>query len=120
MKIGKSEYYAIILVNALKESGHKLTEVSDKYKIPEDFLYKVALKMKKSGLILSKEGVNGGYSLARPIEQISLYDILAAFRKESYISCDCADEEKCVKHSYCEEYTRIQQSINEKLKEINL
>jgi Rrf2 family protein len=44
--------------------------------VPPNFLAQILGELRNGGLIVSKRGIQGGYSLARSPEQISLYDIM--------------------------------------------
>jgi Rrf2 family protein len=44
--------------------------------VPASFLAQILGELRNGGLIVSKRGIQGGYALARPSEQISLYDIM--------------------------------------------
>lgn len=46
--------------------------------VPANFLAQILLKLRNHGLVTSRRGTHGGYLLARPAEDISLYDILVA------------------------------------------
>ena len=46
--------------------------------MPKEFLKKIIQDLIRSGLIKSKRGACGGYTLARSPEQISFYDVIAA------------------------------------------
>ena len=46
--------------------------------VPANFLAQILLDLRDHGLISSRRGNRGGYALARPPEEISLYDILIA------------------------------------------
>jgi len=46
--------------------------------VPANFLAQILGKLRNAGLITSRRGNQGGYILARPPEEISLYDILIA------------------------------------------
>ena len=46
--------------------------------VPANFLAQILLKLRNHGLITSRRGNQGGYTLARPPEEISLHDILSA------------------------------------------
>lgn len=46
--------------------------------VPANFLAQILIKLRDHGLIASRRGNHGGYALARPPEEISLYDILMA------------------------------------------
>lgn len=46
--------------------------------VPANFLAQILGKLRNAGLITSRRGNQGGYILARPPEEVSLYDILLA------------------------------------------
>jgi Rrf2 family protein len=46
--------------------------------VPANFLAQILIKLRDHGLITSRRGNHGGYTLARSPEKISLYDILMA------------------------------------------
>ena len=50
--------------------------------MPANFLAQILGKLRTSGLIASRRGNLGGYALARPPEEISLYDIMMAAEGE--------------------------------------
>src|SRR5687767_8648002 len=46
--------------------------------VPATFLAQILCKLRNHGLITSRRGNQGGYLLARPPEEISVYDIMMA------------------------------------------
>ena len=44
--------------------------------VPANFLAQILSELRDGGLITSRRGKQGGYALARPPEEISLYDIV--------------------------------------------
>ena len=44
--------------------------------VPANFLAQILGELRDGGLITSRRGVQGGYALARPPDQITLYDIV--------------------------------------------
>jgi len=50
--------------------------------VPANFLAQILGKLRTHGLITSRRGNQGGYTLSRPPEEISLYDILMAVEGE--------------------------------------
>jgi Rrf2 family protein len=50
--------------------------------VPASFLAQILGKLRTHGLIVSRRGNQGGFTLARPAEEISLYDILIAVEGE--------------------------------------
>ena len=47
--------------------------------MPERFLLQILRKLVRSGVLKSLRGVEGGYLLARPAEEISLLDVYESF-----------------------------------------
>jgi Rrf2 family protein len=52
--------------------------IADMYGISEDYLLKVMQQLVRVGILRSKRGPRGGYSLARPANKISLLDVMCA------------------------------------------
>ena len=74
--------------------------------IPKKFLEHILLELKKQGILYSRMGKGGGYSLAKPPDKIYLGQIirvldgpLAAVQcvsKSAYVRCvECKDERTC-------------------------
>jgi len=55
-----------------------LQEVADRMHISQGYLEEIAGALKKSKLIIGKQGPAGGYRLARPPAEISMQDIMVA------------------------------------------
>jgi Rrf2 family cysteine metabolism transcriptional repressor len=55
-----------------------IEQVASRQGLPVRYLEQLLLSLKRSGFLLSKRGVNGGYSLAKPPAQITLGEILRA------------------------------------------
>ncbi len=53
-------------------------EISETTDIPQSYLIKVLQQLTRVGIITSKRGKGGGYSLAKPSNKISLLDIISA------------------------------------------
>jgi Rrf2 family iron-sulfur cluster assembly transcriptional regulator len=82
MKIStRGDYAARALLSlALHGSDHptSVKEIAERTGLPQPYLEQILLAVKGAGLVVSKRGVGGGYVLARPAEDITLADILAA------------------------------------------
>lgn len=50
--------------------------------VPSNFLAQILSELRNGGLITSRRGIQGGYALARPPDQISLYDIFCVIDGE--------------------------------------
>ncbi len=55
-----------------------LLSISERLGISKIYLEQVFSLLKRAALVLSVKGAQGGYQLARPLEQISVLDILLA------------------------------------------
>lgn len=62
------------------EDGRSLTaqEIAVKTQVPRDYLSKVLRELSRAGLVLAQRGKNGGFSLTRPPEHITIYDVVDA------------------------------------------
>ena len=73
----KSDYGLILLSNVAKSKGViSVSSIAKKNKLSSKFLSQVALELKKAGILKSKEGITGGYSLAKSAKQIKVLDVL--------------------------------------------
>ncbi len=77
MKISKKTEYglrAMVSIATLAGVGHpvSLPSVAEAEDIPEQFLDQIVAKLRKAGFVTSVRGVNGGYMISRPAEEISI------------------------------------------------
>lgn len=82
MRITSSVEYATRLTVALGRcygdenvTAEKLAKLEN---IPQDYVDQILMRLRRSGLIESRRGAGGGYSLSRPPSQIKLGDVLRA------------------------------------------
>lgn len=88
----KSDYGLILLSNVAKSKGViSVSSVAKKNKLSSKFLSQVANELKKAGIITSKEGVSGGYSLAKAANEIKILDVLIAL-DGALVKGDCFEE----------------------------
>lgn len=78
MKISKKAYYGLRAVIALGNtqvptSIHALAQAEH---LPEDYLEKILQHLRRADIVEARKGVEGGYLLARPAKQISVWEIL--------------------------------------------
>lgn len=78
----KSRYALAAMINMAQsvETGKYTTviSISDKFGISKIYLEQVFSLLKKSGLVISVKGSQGGYQLSKPPAEITAYDILQA------------------------------------------
>ena len=66
----------------------KIREISKRHSLPFPFLEQVLHSLKISGLVKSRRGVNGGYMLSRPPNEITIGDAVRALEGPIAL-CDC-------------------------------
>jgi Rrf2 family protein len=73
-------------------------EIAEAYSIPPQLLAKSLQRLAKAGIVRSQAGIKGGYSLPRPPQQISAFDIVRAIDGPLFLaSCEigCEMAERC-------------------------
>jgi Rrf2 family cysteine metabolism transcriptional repressor len=78
----KVDYACRVMVELARLHGSgelaQIDQLARAEAVPANFLAQILLKLRDHGLITSRRGNHGGYTLARAPEEISLYDILVA------------------------------------------
>jgi Rrf2 family transcriptional regulator, iron-sulfur cluster assembly transcription factor len=77
----RGDYAARALLSLALHGSDRPTsvkEIAERTTLPQPYLEQILLSVKGAGLVRSKRGVGGGYVLARPAEEITLAEILAA------------------------------------------
>ena len=108
LKLSKKAEYALMAAKfmALRNSSgySSAKEISESYQIPYQLVAKVLQKLVKSDIAISAKGVNGGFSLSRKADNISLLDIIKAVENDFKIvdcmqpngsSADCSNFDCC-------------------------
>lgn len=104
----KSEYALRALIELTAQYGRALVQrqhIAARQNIPIEFLEQILLTLKNAGLLMSRRGVSGGYSLIKPPEQITLGQVIrlldgplapiGCVSKTAYQKCsDCPYAEK--------------------------
>src|SRR4029078_8607786 len=77
----RGDYAARALLSLALHATERPTsvkEIAELTHLPQPYLEQILLSVNGAGLVRSKRGVGGGYVLARPPEEITLADIVAA------------------------------------------
>ncbi|HLK92118.1 MAG TPA: Rrf2 family transcriptional regulator [Polyangia bacterium] len=83
-----------------------IADLAEREKIPRKFLEAILLELKNAGVLKSKKGKGGGYSLARPPEQITMGQVIRIIdgplapipcaSERAFVKCEeCVDEATC-------------------------
>lgn len=78
MKVSRKAYYGLRAVLSLVQAEKPLSirAIAETERLPEDYLEKILQALRRAGIVEARKGVDGGYSLSRPADQISVWDIL--------------------------------------------
>lgn len=97
----ETDYALIILSYLYKKKGiTALSELIKQTNLPQRYLARIAAKLVKQQLLISREGRVGGYQLASSVDKISLYDFLLVFEGDLF-------KTKCSTEDYCCEYEKV-------------
>lgn len=102
----KVEYALIALVNmgdaALRDELCTSKSLSAQFNIPPEVMGKVLQALVRNGLLLSVQGVKGGYTISRPLEKINVLEIIEAMDgRMKLASCGINPPESCAQYGYC-------------------
>ena len=96
MKFGVGVDYclkALIMLAERYPSNHpwRVEEIAQAQNIPENYLRRLLIELKRGGLVLSQKGPSGGYMLARPPARITMADVVEIIEGD-YTPVECLEE----------------------------
>ncbi|MEA5003740.1 MAG: Rrf2 family transcriptional regulator [Christensenella sp.] len=115
----------IDLASSDSEEAVSISSIAARQSISESYLEQLVGKLKKAGLVSSIRGAQGGYVLAKKMDDISVGDILRALEGDlSPIDCPAlVGEGGCEQSGSCASkyvWQRLNDGINEIVDEIKL
>ena len=117
----------IDLARYAKNEPVSLSDVAERQGISISYLEQLMAKLKRAGIVQSTRGAQGGYSLAKHPEEISVGEILRALEGSlSPVDCSAVDgegETECSASNFCVTkyvWKRISDSINDTVNNIFL
>jgi Rrf2 family protein len=112
--------YAVRCVVEVARSGRtSAAQVAREQGISPTFLGKIVQSLAKAGILATRRGVGGGISLAKPIEDLTLLQVIEAIEGPLWINeClrspgRCAQEATCPAYPYlCEAQARLREALD--------
>jgi Rrf2 family protein len=96
MKISRSTQYGLIALGYIAQHGKKglvMSEaISKQYNIPLEYLLKILHQLVRGGVLRSKRGPRGGFSLAQKPEDINFLQIIEAIEGPLRSEMDIAEQ----------------------------
>jgi Rrf2 family protein len=116
LKLTKKADYGLIAMKHLAEqrngSSVSAKEIAEAQRIPSELLAKILQRLVRAKLLVSLQGTNGGYRMARDSRTISAFDVIKAIEGPLFIT-------SCVTHKgECEQSTRC--TVREPLQKVSL
>ena len=81
ISITSKSRYAVVALAELARSGEgpvPIAQIAERRGMPVQFLEQLFTTLRRGGLLQSQRGVKGGYTLARPPEQITILEVVQA------------------------------------------
>jgi Rrf2 family protein len=69
----------------------RVEEIAAGQGVPENYLRRLLIELKRGGLVLSQKGPNGGYMLARPPARITMADVVEII-EGGYTPVECLED----------------------------
>lgn len=69
---------AMVYLAQEPDRSHTNQQIALSTRVPIGYLAKVLQNLSKAGLITSRRGLGGGFALARPAEEITIYEVVQA------------------------------------------
>lgn len=105
LRLSKKSDYALLAMRHL--AGHGLRgavsarELAETYNIPPELLAKVLQRLVRAGLLESRQGIRGGYGLARASAAISVAEVIQAVDGPMTVTACTEHDHTCDQYSKC-------------------
>ena len=119
----KSRYAARCLIHLAmygKEQPLSIAEIGKREQISERYLELIFATLKKAGFIHSSRGSQGGYTLAKPIDTISFYDIISIMETNTSIVNSQNDQDPMKRMLLQEVWNPIDHQLKEYLSKLTI
>jgi Rrf2 family protein len=128
MRVSTKSYYGMLAMVYLAKQKKtvRLSSIAREEKIPSDFLEKIMQQLRKSGLVVSRQGSKGGYQLAKTPKQINSYDVISVLEggiapfmcvSGAHTDVTCPRESQCSTKNV---WKTLDTTVNSTLKNISL
>jgi Rrf2 family protein len=121
LQLSKKVEYGLIALRhmAMSPRGHLFTakEVAARYDISYELLAKVLQKLTRAGVVVSTQGIHGGYSLAQKPNEIRVSHVIRIIENEKPTIAECYAEggESCSIFDNCtirKPLEKVQRNLN--------
>lgn len=122
MKLSAKSRYGILGLTEILNSKNQLvsvSEISKKHNISVKFLEACFSDLKRSGIIISRPGRNGGCRSAKKAEDICVFDVLSCLEGDADIADKDYDESPIKDFIFENVWQKINNDTKTKLKQLH-
>lgn len=106
MQVSRKVDYALRAVihlagNEDRERSCTVAEISERERIPRQFLEKIVRDLFRTGLVKSRRGPHGGYVLARPAEEVTFRNVIEAVEGPISLNVCVGEHAECFLMGTC-------------------
>jgi len=105
LRLSKKADYALLSMRHLAahhdRGAMSSRELAETYDIPTELLAKVLQKLVRGRLLVSVQGIRGGYGLGRPADRISVADVIQAVDGPLTVTACSDTDHSCDQYSKC-------------------
>ncbi len=98
MRLSRKSDYALRAVRHLaglpKGKLGSINSISEAESVPREFLAKILKDLTRSGILMSFQGVKGGYSMSREPKEVNFLDVIEAIDGPLHLNL-CTEEGRC-------------------------
>src|SRR5512135_449190 len=69
---------AVVTLGSNPEGPQTTQQIAKRTRVPAGYLAKVLQALSRAGLVEAQRGLNGGFVLSRPLEELTILDIINA------------------------------------------
>ena len=105
LRLSKKTDYALMAMKHLasdpRRQAASAREIAEEYDIPVELMGKVLTRLVRSGLLTSRRGIHGGYTLAQPPAATSVAAVIEAIDGPLTMTACTPDHDQCDQFSKC-------------------
>lgn len=127
LRLTKKADYGLMALKYLAEHPEEASlsarDIAAAYHIPPQLLAKILQFLARDGLLISHAGINGGYTLARKPENITVFEVVRIIDGPLFITSCLTGAGVCELTSFCtirEPLARVNDSIADVLRKIRI
>lgn len=127
LRLTKKADYGLMALKYLAEHPEEPSlsakDIATAYRIPPQLLAKILQLLARKGLLHSHAGMNGGYSLSRNPQNITVFEVVRIIDGPLFITSCITEAGGCDLTSICtirEPLARVNESISEVLRKIRI